>query len=392
MSWIGDTCIHAGIYIMAIKTLKIRLKDRHASKLTQMSRSVNYVWNYINDLSFRSIRERNIWMSGYDLQPYTKGTSADLGLSANTIQMIGHEYVTRRKQFKKAKLKFRSSYGNGRALGWIPFQIGSIKVNSDSIQYYKKTFKFLDKSYDLSSYKVKSGTFSEDNHGRWYVNLAVEYTPAKIKNTSYTSVGIDLGCKDAVTCSNGSKLEGGWYRKLEEELATAQRTKQWKKAKKINRKIKNKRKNDLHLFSKNIVSNNACVFVGNVSSGKLIKTKMAKSVNDSAWYQFKTMLKYKSEASGGIYEEVNEAYSTQTCSNCGEIPDSSPKGRAGLGMREWTCSNCGAHHDRDINAAINIKNIGIKSISGATNRPLVEEIVLVENTSTEKSPKINTLF
>mgnify|MGYP003393761414 FL=1 len=65
-------------------------------------------------------------------------------------------------------------------------------------------------------------------------------------------------------------------------------------------------------------------------------------------------MEYKSQQAGVIFEVVNEAYTTQTCSCCGNIPSSSPKGRAGLRVREWTCSDCGAHHDRDVNAAINI--------------------------------------
>ena len=65
-------------------------------------------------------------------------------------------------------------------------------------------------------------------------------------------------------------------------------------------------------------------------------------------------MEYKSQQAGVIFEVVNEAYTTQTCSCCGNIPSSSPKGRAGLRVREWTCSTCGAHHDRDVNAAVNI--------------------------------------
>jgi transposase len=72
----------------------------------------------------------------------------------------------------------------------------------------------------------------------------------------------------------------------------------------------------------------------------------------------KTMLEYKSHQAGVVFAEVNEAYTTQTCSSCGIIPEGSPKGRAGLRMRRWTCCNCGAEHDRDVNAARNIARVG----------------------------------
>ena len=84
---------------------------------------------------------------------------------------------------------------------------------------------------------------------------------------------------------------------------------------------------------------------------------MAKSVLDAGWGQLKTMLDYKCAHAGIVFKEVNEAYTTQTCSCCGALPDSRPKGIAGLGIREWTCE-CGVTHDRDINAAKNILAVG----------------------------------
>ena len=95
-------------------------------------------------------------------------------------------------------------------------------------------------------------------------------------------------------------------------------------------------------------------FDGDVASSKLVKTKMAKSTLDAGWAMLKTMLEYKSHQAAIVFEVVNESYTTQTCSCCGVITASSPKGRAGLRIREWVCSACGAAHDRDTNAAKNI--------------------------------------
>jgi putative transposase len=88
------------------------------------------------------------------------------------------------------------------------------------------------------------------------------------------------------------------------------------------------------------------------------KTKLAKSVNDAAWSSFRNMLRYKAITHGATVEEVNESFSSQTCSSCGSLPDSRPKGIAGLGIREWVCSDCGTVHDRDVNAALNILRSG----------------------------------
>ena len=72
----------------------------------------------------------------------------------------------------------------------------------------------------------------------------------------------------------------------------------------------------------------------------------------------------KSHGAGIVFEEVNEAYTTQTCSSCGVIPASSPKGRTGLRMRRWTCCDCGAEHHRDVNAAMNIAARGHARLAG----------------------------
>jgi transposase len=90
---------------------------------------------------------------------------------------------------------------------------------------------------------------------------------------------------------------------------------------------------------------------------------MAKSVLDAGWSTFRTMLQTKSIAAGVLFEEVNEAFSTQTCSDCGCMPESRPKGIAGLGIREWTCTECGEVHDRDTNAARNILVAGRRHLA-----------------------------
>lgn len=119
----------------------------------------------------------------------------------------------------------------------------------------------------------------------------------------------------------------------------------------------------IHKFSNKIVKENSLIVVGNVSASGLAKTKMAKSVLDAGWAMLKTQLEYKSIATQGVFVEVNEAYSTQTCSSCGCIGDNSPKGLAGLNKRSWECSHCGALLDRDQNAALNILAAGHRRLA-----------------------------
>jgi putative transposase len=193
------------------KTLKVRVRDKHVKTLNGWAYSVNQVWNYCNEIGYRSIKERQKWLSGYDLQNYTKGASKELGLNSATVQMVGHEYVTRRKQFKKARLNWRKSGGVKRSLGWIPVRKDCISFKNGQVYHNKQHFKVWD-SYGLSQYKFKSGSFNEDARGRWYFNVVVEVECAQ--STGTRAVGIDLGCKETATDSTGHKIKGREYRKL----------------------------------------------------------------------------------------------------------------------------------------------------------------------------------
>lgn len=351
------------------KTLKLRIKDKHARVLRQMAREVNQVFNFCNETSARAIRERRHWLSGYDLQKLTTGFSQCDGITigSGTVQVVCTEYATRRKQFKKSRLNWRVSNPNSSkySLGWIPFKVGHARYKAGQIHFAGHKFSLWD-SYGLSHYELRSGSFSEDSRGRWYFNVAVEIPEfvGPILPGPTASVGIDLGLKDCATVSTGLKLEGRWFRANEHQLAKAQRARKKRRVKAIHAKIANQRKDALHQFSTQLVQQNAAIFVGDIASAQLVKTKMAKSTLDVGWAMLKTMLEYKSRQAGIVFEEVREAYSTQTCSCCGANPPSSPKGRAGLRIREWQCSVCETVHDRDVNAARNILAAGHGRLAG----------------------------
>jgi transposase len=110
-----------------------------------------------------------------------------------------------------------------------------------------------------------------------------------------------------------------------------------------------------------LVTGHGALFVGNVNASALAKTRQAKSVLDAGWSAFRTMLLYKCADAGVWFAEVDEAFSTQTCSVCNSR--AGPKGRQGLGMRGWQCAVCGAIHDRDANAAHNILAAGHRRLA-----------------------------
>lgn len=339
------------------KVLRLRIKDKHAAHLLAQSREVNQVWNYSQDLALQVLRRENRFMSAFDMAAYTKGAAQEgLTLHSQTVQAVSEEYCTRRKQFKKCKLRWRVSRGAKRSLGWIPVKAVALRYKNGQVHYQGQPLCLWD-SYGLKDYELRSGSFCEDSRGRWYLNVSVDVKKPEASQGK-SSIGIDLGLKDFAALSTGKKIEAQKiYRSAEAKLAVAQRANNKQRVKAIHAKIANRRKDFLHKLSTELVKTNGAIFVGNVNAAGLAKTKMAKSVLDSGWSAFRTMLKYKSDHAAVWFDEVNESYSTQECCVC--HARTGPKGLADLAMRQWKCSVCGTQHDRDKNAAKNILARGL---------------------------------
>lgn len=351
-----------------LKTLKVRVKDNRKNILNRMAFEVNQVWNAANEetsiYSWVAIPEvgyiRGGGVSVFDLQKQLKTIKKERSfiIPAVTVQETIAVHGKARKQFKKDKLKWRTSGGSRRSLGFVPFKSGAAKWVNGQVRFAEFFFKVWD-SYGLANFKFRSGSFSEDSRGRWYFNIVVEVETRQSEGKG--QIGIDLGLKTTAVCSDGTELiRQNIYRNAEEKLAKAQRANKKKQVKNIHAKIKNKRSDILHKFTTKLVNENELIVVGNVSSTAMAKRKkgFAKSVLDAGWYSLKTMLDYKSKEMSTLFIEVNEAYSSQTCSSCGCISTSSPKGLKGLSVREWQCANCGTTLDRDKNATLNILRMG----------------------------------
>lgn len=348
---------------MHILTYKYRLKGRRSVRqLRRFAYLTSQVWNYcvqIQKLVQRRYREglNPKWISHFDLCYLTAGTSKELGISAKTIQAICKQFTESRDQHRKCP-HFRKSSGPKKSLGWVPFTNQNRKLEGNTITYLGNTYSwFGSKSRPLPKI-VKGGAFVEDSRGRWYVTFHVEVD--SLEQAPDISVGIDLGLHTLATLSDGAKIENPRItRKYEVKLATARRAGNHKRAKAIHAKIKNSRLDYLHKASNTLASSYRQFFVGDVSSSKLARTNFSKSVHDASWYTFKNFLRYKASRHGGKFHEVNENFTTQTCSSCSQRPLGRPKGITGLGIRYWCCSLCGVSHDRDVNSALNILSIGL---------------------------------
>lgn len=354
-----------------VKTLKLRIKDKHAKAMLAMARDVNMVWNFCNETQYRSLKRYckrpKVWLSGFDLQKLTNGFSKCDGvlIGSATQQQVCEEFATRLKQYKRQKLNWRVSNRNSPkySLGWIPFKARALTYKGGQIRFNGINIGLWD-SYGLSKYELRAGSFNEDSRGRWYLNVVVKFdADEKCVPDGTTSLGVDLGLKTLATYSDGEKFEPKkFYRLSEQALGIAQRARKKRRVKAIHAKIANQRKDAIHKETSALVKKHAAIFVGSVNAKALATTSMAKSVHDAAWTMFRTALKYKAIRQCVVFAEVNEAFSSQTCSCCGIIPASSPKGRASLGIRQWTCSDCGTAHDRDVNAARNIARLGLQAL------------------------------
>jgi IS605 OrfB family transposase len=336
-----------------ILTYRYRVKSLNGL-LNKQARAVSYVFNYCNDRQKDALRFGRKWLSGFDLNYLTAGSSKELGLHSGTVQAVCEQYAKSRSQKKLPYLRYRGKH----SLGWVPLKGCYLKREGNSFRFASNTFRVFD-SRPLPEGKIKDGTnFSQDSRGNWFLNIVIEVEDAPRREIS-SRLGVDLGLKEFATFSTGEKIDAQrLYRKAEKQLAIAQRARKKSRVKAIHAKIAAQRRDFHHKLSTRLVREFDYIAVGNVNAAALAKTSMAKSVLDAGWYSFKQMLAYKSIRNGAWYEEVNESFTTQTCSTCGALPESRPKGIAGLGIREWVCSDCGTKHDRDTNAAINILRRG----------------------------------
>jgi IS605 OrfB family transposase len=249
-------------------------------------------------------------------------------------------------------------YRGRKSLGWVPIKGRDLHRDGDAFRFAGNTFRVF-YSRPLPEGKIKDGTcFSQDRRGNWYLNIVIEVADPPLRPLDH-GVGIDLGLKDLATPSEGEKIPApGFYRETEAALAVAQRAHKRRRVKAIQARTARRRQDFLHNKALELVRAFDHIAVGNVNASGLAQTSLAKSVLDAGWSSFRKMLAYKAVRHGARYVEVDERFTTQTCSNCGALPDSRPRGIAGLGIREWQCSGCGVVHDRDRNAALNILRRG----------------------------------
>lgn len=289
------------------------------------------------------------YRTAYDLMYEMTGHSRKCDVPARIIQgTVARAHQAWEQCYKRLAKRPRLKSARNRLSGLdIPGDVrraGEYRLSIPGLsraRYHKDT---------LPDGKIKACRLLRKASG-WHLAVCLEAPPAVIPRVDQGAVGIDPGFSKLLTFSDGTKIDHP--RELEAaaaRLARAQRGGHKQRAARLQEHIADQRRDRNHKLARRLVAENTMI-VFSADRHQALAKLFGKSVASSAHAQLRSMLAYKSRTGGTQYIEVDSQYSTQTCSACGAR--SGPSGFSGLAVREWTCPGCGAHHDRDVNAAVN---------------------------------------
>lgn len=271
------------------------------------------------------------------------------------------------KHNNKKSYTTNCNYNNGGKNPTIEVNFNNNKIKLPKLKWIKS------KIHRKFNGKIKYATISQVPSGKYFVSVLVETEHIPLESTG-CMVGIDLGIKDLLITSDGEKFDNiHTTKKYEKKLAREQRklankqkgsnnyNKQKIKVAKIHEKIRNTRIDNLHKISHKLISENQVIVGEDLAVSNMVKNhNLAKAIYDCGWYELTRQLQYKSDWNNRQYIKIGRFIkSSQTCNVCGYI---NPETKD-LSVREWICPKCGTVHDRDINAAINILNEGLRILN-----------------------------
>lgn len=292
----------------------------------------------------------------------TEPSKGPLQAALRHLQDAYSRFWTKQSGYPKFKKKGRTRDSATYFRNCFTYRNGQIKLAKQSEPLNIRWSRPLPEGADPSSVTV-----SRDSAGRYHISILVDDTITPHTPTE-TTVGIDAGITTLYTLSTGEKIANPRHEKKDrEKLARAQRQlskkekgsknrdKARRKVARIHARIADRRRDHLHKLSTRLVRENQVIAIEDLSVRNMVKNhSLARAISDASWSSFRTMLEYKAEWYGRDVVAIDRFYpSSKTCSECGRIVESLP-----LNIRDWECE-CGAVHDRDVNAARNILAVGL---------------------------------
>ena len=389
-----------------LRVVKIRLYPNTEQKqlLEQSFGNCRWLWNYSLNLMNKTYKNTGKGLSGYEVKkliPSLKKEHEWLKLTySQCLQQVCLNLGLAFNNFFEKRTKYpRFKSKNGKQSIQYPQNVTVLK-NSLKLPKIGVVKAII---HRLVEGKIKTVTVSKNQCHQYFASVLFEVPQEKPElTTEGKAVGIDVGLTHFAITSDGLKYDNPKFlnkhernlkRKQQQlcrkEKGSKNRNKARKKVARVHRKITNCREDFLHKLSRRIVDENQVIVVENLNIKGMMKNHCVatsretslQAIGQVGWGMFMTMLKYKAENEGKVYQEVDRFFpSSKICHVCLNQVGSLP-----LDVRQWTCENCQTTHDRDINAAINLRNEGLRILTCGTRDQAYRQTVSRSNGGRKKS-------
>jgi len=366
-----------------LNVLKVRIYPNQPQEiaLNRNLGSARFVWNYYLNKTNNQYQEIGIGMTYFqmakdltqlkklsDYEWLQESTAATLQQALKNLESAFKNFFSKRAKFPKFKSKYKQ-----QSIRYPE----SCSLNNKGLKLPKLGIVKAKLSKEILG-KIKSVTVSKTSTGKYFASILFESDDLIINKTSKIS-GIDLGLSSLVTVFDGEttykvdpiKSTRKYAKRLkrrQQKLSrrvkgSNNRSKAIKEVALVHEKITNTRQDFLHKLSRKLVDENQVIVAEDLCLKGLARTKLAKSIHDAGFGLLLNFLSYKLEREGGKLVQVDRFYpSTKTCSCCGF-----KNNLINLSVRDWICPNCQTHHDRDENAAKNLRAEGLRILSTNTD-------------------------
>ena len=362
-----------------LKSYKFRLYPNklQVEGITKHIGCCRFIYNFSLEQKIKNYEKNNISLNQFDLNkllPKLKEENEWLKeINSQSLQQENNHLDNAFKRFfreKKGFPKFKSKKNPKKSFS-IPQNVKiDFKKNKISLPKIGWIKSILHRKFNE---KIKTSTVSMTPTGKYFISILVDdekNLPKKYNFNFKNTIGIDVGIESFATLSSGKKIENPKYlkssidrlkilqkRASKKQKGSANRIKSNKKVAILHEKIANQRKDFLHKLTHKIVGENQAIAIENLNISGMVKNHcLAQAISDVSWSEFFRQLEYKCEWYGKTLLQIGQFEpSSKICSNCG-----AKNSELKLNMRKWTCQKCNTKHDRDVNAAINIKTFALQ--------------------------------